>query len=271
MADVTQSTTIPQSSFPQTSDLTGRSALVTGASRGIGEAIATELARRGASVVITSRKPEPLAEAAERIRQAVPSATVTAFAANTGDADDRAGAVAAAVEQGGGIHILVNNTGIAPLAGPLMDADLGAYRKTFDTNVVAALGFVQEAYRAGMKDTGGSVVNISSVAGLRSTGVIAAYGTSKAALIRLTAELAWELGPNIRVNAIAPAIVRTKFASGLIAGENEARAAAAYPMKRIGEPEDVARAVAFLASDESAWITGETLAVDGGMLATGGS
>ncbi|MCX2752630.1 MULTISPECIES: SDR family oxidoreductase [unclassified Gordonia (in: high G+C Gram-positive bacteria)] len=270
MWDVTHSTTIPQN-FPQSSDLTGRSALVTGASRGIGEAIATELARRGASVVITSRKAEPLEEAAGRIRTAVPGATVSACAGNTGDADDRTAAVAAAVAQGGGIHILVNNTGIAPLAGPLMGADLAAYRKTFDTNVVAALGFVQEAYRAGMKDTGGSVVNISSVAGLRSTGVIAAYGTSKAALIRLTAELAWELGPAIRVNAIAPSVVRTKFASGLIEGENEARAANSYPMKRIGEPEDVARAVAFLASDESAWITGETLAVDGGMLATGGS
>ena len=270
MWDVTHSTTIPQN-FPQSSDLTGRSALVTGASRGIGEAIATELARRGASVVITSRKAEPLEEAAGRIRTAVPGATVSACAGNTGDADDRTAAVAAAVAQGGGIHILVNNTGIAPLAGPLMGADLAAYRKTFDTNVVAALGFVQEAYRAGMKDTGGSVVNISSVAGLRSTGVIAAYGTSKAALIRLTAELAWELGPNIRVNAIAPSIVRTKFASVFTEGDNEARAANSYPMKRIGEPEDVARAVAFLASDESAWITGETLAVDGGMLATGGS
>ena len=141
MWDVTHSTTIPQN-FPQSSDLTGRSALVTGASRGIGEAIATELARRGASVVITSRKAEPLEEAAGRIRTAVPGATVSACAGNTGDADDRTAAVAAAVAQGGGIHILVNNTGIAPLAGPLMGADLAAYRKTFDTNVVAALGFV---------------------------------------------------------------------------------------------------------------------------------
>ncbi|AFR48947.1 SDR family oxidoreductase [Gordonia sp. KTR9] len=269
MWSVTHSTPIPQN-FPQSSDLTGRSALVTGASRGIGEAIATELARRGASVVITSRKAEPLEEAAGRIRESVPGATVSVCAANTGDADDRSAAVAAAVAQGG-IHILVNNTGIAPLAGPLMGADLSAYRKTFDTNVVAALGFVQEAYRAGMKDTGGSIVNIASVAGLRSTGVIAAYGTSKAALIRLTAELAWELGPNIRVNAIAPSVVRTKFASVFTEGDNEARVANSYPLKRIGEPEDVARAVAFLASDESAWITGETLTVDGGMLATGGS
>ena len=116
------------------------------------------------------------------------------------------------------IDILVNNTGINPLFGPLMDADLGAFRKIFDTNVVAGLGFIQEAFRAGMSQRGGAVVNIASVAGIRSTGVIAAYGASKAALIRLTAELAWELGPQqIRVNAIAPAIVKTKFAEALYA------------------------------------------------------
>ncbi|MDL9935841.1 SDR family oxidoreductase [Gordonia sp. ABSL1-1] len=256
--------------FPSTSDLTGKSALVTGASRGIGLGIATELARRGAAVVITGRKPEPLTAAAEEIRTAVPGATVTACPGNTGDEAHRAEAVAATVTNGGGIDILINNTGINPVFGPLMDADLGAVRKIFDTNVVAALGFIQEAFRAGMKDNGGSVVNIASVAGIRSTGVIAAYGASKAAMIRLTAELAWELGPNkIRVNAIAPAIVRTKFAKDLIAGDNEQRAIAGYPLGRLGETEDIARAAAFLAGDESAWITGECLAVDGGLLSTG--
>lgn len=264
VANVSEST----AAFPASS-LSGKSALVTGASRGIGLGIATELARRGASVVITGRKPEPLSAAADEIRAAVPGAAVTACPGNTGDEDHRAAAVAAAVEHGG-IHILVNNTGINPIFGPLMDADLGAFRKIFDTNVVAALGFIQQAFRAGMRDTGGSVVNISSVAGIRSTGVIAAYGASKAALIRLTSELAWELGPNnIRVNAIAPAIVRTRFAKDLIAGDNEARAVAGYPLGRLGETEDIARAAAFLASDDAAWISGETLAVDGGLLATG--
>ena len=265
VADVTHSTSIPS-----TSDLTGKSALVTGASRGIGLGIATELARRGASVVITSRKPEPLAAAADEIRAAVPDAKVTACPGNTGDETHRSEAVAATVELGGAIDILVNNTGINPLFGPLMDADLGAFRKIFDTNVVAGLGFIQEAFRAGMSQRGGAVVNIASVAGLRSSGVIAAYGASKAAMIRLTSELAWELGKNnIRVNAIAPAIVRTRFAKDLIAGENEARAIKGYPLGRLGETEDIARAAAFLVSDESAWITGQTLAVDGGLLSTG--
>ncbi|MFW0785645.1 SDR family oxidoreductase [Gordonia sp. CPCC 206044] len=251
-------------------DLSGKSALVTGASRGIGLAIATELARRGASVVITGRKPEPLDEAAAGIREVVAGAAVTACPGNTGDETHRAEAVAATVAQGDGIDILINNTGINPLFGPLMDADLGGFRKIFDTNVVAALGFVQEAFRAGMRERGGAVVNISSVAGIRSTGLIAAYGASKAALIRLTAELAWELGPaNIRVNAIAPAIVKTKFAKDLIAGDNEARALKSYPLGRLGDPDDIARAAAFLASEESSWITGQTLGVDGGMLSTG--
>lgn len=250
-----------------TASLSGKSAVVTGASRGIGLAIAIELAARGAAVVITGRKPEALEAAVEEIRAAAPGATVKAVAGNTGDPEHRAAAVAAAVESGG-IDILINNTGINPVYGSLMEADLEAVKKTFDTNVTAALGYIQEAYRAGMNASGGAVVNIASVAGLRSTGVIATYGASKAALIRLTEELAWQLGPKIRVNAIAPGIVKTKFAAALVAA-GEDQAAQAYPMGRLGVPEDVASAVAFLVSDAASWITGETIRVDGGLLATG--
>ena len=263
-------TTTTTESSPAAHDLTGRSALVTGASRGIGLGIATELARRGASVVITGRKPDPLAEAAEQIAREVPGAAVVACAGNTGHEDHRAEAVAQTVTLGGGIDILINNTGINPLFGPLMDADLNGFRKLLDTNVVAGLGFIQAAFHAGMRESGGAVVNIASVAGLRSTGVIAAYGASKAAMIRLTAELAWELGPaGIRVNAIAPAIVKTQFAKDLIAGENEARALKGYPLGRLGEPADIARTAAFLVGDDASWITGQTIGVDGGLLSTG--
>jgi NAD(P)-dependent dehydrogenase (short-subunit alcohol dehydrogenase family) len=193
---------------------------------------------------------------------------VLAVPANTGSDDDRAEVVRRTVEEFGSLDVLVNNTGINPTYGPLIDADLGAVRKLFDVNVVGALGYVQLAVKAWMAEHGGSIVNIASVAGLRSSGVISAYGASKSALIRLTEELAWQLGPGIRVNAVAPAVVKTKFAEALYTADEEA-AAARYPMKRLGEPEDVARLVAFVASDQASWITGETVRVDGGMLATG--
>ncbi|OLF13785.1 3-ketoacyl-ACP reductase [Actinophytocola xinjiangensis] len=251
-----------------TADFTGKVALVTGASRGIGHAIATELARGGAAVTISSRKPDQIAAAGEELRGLVPGARVLAIPANTGVDEDRERVVRQTVEEFGSLDVLINNTGINPTYGPLADADLNAVRKIFDVNVVAALGYVQLALRAWMAEHGGSIVNIASVAGLRSSGLIAAYGASKAALIRLTEELAWQLGPGVRVNAVAPAVVKTKFAEALYADEE--RAAAGYPMKRLGAPTDVAALVAFLASDQASWITGETVRVDGGMLATGG-
>jgi NAD(P)-dependent dehydrogenase (short-subunit alcohol dehydrogenase family) len=252
-----------------TEDLKGKGALVTGASRGIGLAVAAELLSRGADVLITARKAEPLEQAAAELRALGHAGKVVALAGNSGDAAARAEAVATAVAEFGSLDILINNTGINPTYGPLMDADLDAVRKIFDVNVVAALGYVQEAYRAWMQDNGGAVVNVASVAGIRSSGVISAYGASKAALIRLTEELAWQLGPSIRVNAVAPAVVKTKFADALYT-DNEEALAATYPMKRLGNPEDVASLIGFLVSDQASWITGEVVRVDGGLLATGG-
>ncbi|MEU6829689.1 SDR family oxidoreductase [Nocardia beijingensis] len=250
-------------------DLLGKSALVTGASRGIGKAVAAELLARGANVLITARKKDPLEEAAAELRELGHQGQVIALAGNSGVAEDRAAAVERAVAEFGSLDVLINNTGINPVFGSLMEADLDAVRKIFDVNVVAALGYIQEAYKAWMRDHGGAVVNVASVAGIRSTGVIAAYGASKSALIHLTGELAWQLGPKIRVNAVAPGVIKTKFADALYSADEE-RAASVYPMKRLGSPEDVARLIGFLVSDEAAWITGETVRVDGGLLSTGG-
>jgi len=245
-------------------DLQGRNALVTGASRGIGKAIAAELLGRGANVVVTARKPEPLEEAAADLRALGHAGKVIAIVGNSGDADARTEAVARTVSDLGSIDILINNTGINPVYGALMDADLDAVRKIFDVNVVAALGYVQEAYRAWMGEHGGAVVNLASVAGIRSTGVIAAYGASKAALIRLTEELAWQLGPKIRVNAVAPGVVWTPRVSGYLGEEGRKKNEANAPLRRVALPADIAAAILFLASDLSSYVTGQTIVVDGG-------
>ena len=251
-----------------TADFMGKAALVTGASRGIGYAIAAELARGGAAVTIISRKADDIAAAGEQLAKEVDGARVLALSGNAGRDDDRAEAVDRTVSEFGSLDILINNAGINPVYGPLADADLGAVRKTFDTNVVAALGFVQLALKAWMADHGGNIINVSSVGGFRSTGMLGVYGASKAALNHLTMELAWQLGPKVRVNGVAPATVKTKFAETLYVGRED-EAAAIYPMKRLGSPEDVASLVAFLVSDQASWITGETVRVDGGLLATG--
>ncbi|GLZ33582.1 3-oxoacyl-ACP reductase [Lentzea sp. NBRC 105346] len=249
-------------------DFSGKAALVTGASRGIGYGIARELLSRGAAVTITGRKPEACASAAASLAEETGSDRVLAVPGNAGDDAAREEAVTRTVETFGSLDVLVNNTGINPQFGFLMEADLNAVRKIFDVNVVAALGFAQLAWKAWLSEHGGAIVNVASVGGLRSTGVIGAYGASKAALIRLTEELAWQLGPRVRVNAVAPAVVKTKFAEALWSGREE-EATQQYPMKRLGTPQDVASLVAFLASDAASWITGETVRVDGGILATG--
>ncbi|GAB3392617.1 NAD(P)-dependent dehydrogenase (short-subunit alcohol dehydrogenase family) [Amycolatopsis echigonensis] len=243
-----------------------RVALVTGASRGIGLAIAKGLVERGAKVCITARKPEPLAEAVEQLGG--PDVAI----AVPGKADDAAHqqeAVAAAVEKFGSLDMLVNNTGINPVFGPMVDIDPAAASKIFAVNVVAPLSWIRAARDAWMGEHGGAVVNVASIAGIRTSPGIGMYGVSKAALIRLTQELGAELGPKIRVNAVAPAVVKTQFATALYEGREE-EVAAAYPMKRLGVPEDIAGAVAFLLSGEAGWMTGQTVVLDGGVTLGGG-
>jgi NAD(P)-dependent dehydrogenase (short-subunit alcohol dehydrogenase family) len=237
-------------------------AIVTGASRGIGLGIAARLVAEGARVGITARKPEALAEAVESLGGA---GKALAVAGKADDADHRAEAVHRVTEAFGPVDILVNNTGINPVYGPLVDLDLAAARKIFEVNVLSSLAWVQEVSRTGLADRGGAIVNVSSVAGLRTSAGIAFYGITKAALNHLTLNLAAELAPRVRVNAVAPAVVKTRFASALYENDEEA-VAGTYPLKRLGIPSDVAGAVAFLVSDDAAWITGQTLAIDGGSL-----
>jgi NAD(P)-dependent dehydrogenase (short-subunit alcohol dehydrogenase family) len=243
----------------------GRTALVTGASRGIGLAIAQALVQRGARVVVTARKPEALAEAVAALGG--PDRAV-GVAGNAGDAAHRAEAVRTAVDTFGSLDCLVGNVGINPVFGPLMDAPLDAVRKILDTNVVASLGLVQEAWRSWMSEHGGSVLLVASVAGLKSSEGIAAYGVSKAALINLTSQLAVELGPKVRVNAVAPAVVKTRFAEALFTGREDALAQQ-YPVGRLGTPEDIGEAAAYLLGDGAGWVTGQTLVLDGGALSRG--
>jgi NAD(P)-dependent dehydrogenase (short-subunit alcohol dehydrogenase family) len=242
-------------------------AIVTGASRGIGLATARALVANGHQVVITARKPDALAEAAREISAA--GTVVVAVAGNAGDANHRHEAVSTALERFGRLDVLVNNAGINPSVGDLATFDLDAFRKILDVNLVGTLAWIQEAYAQWMGQHGGSIVSVSSVSGVQPQPLIGAYGISKAALIHMTAQLASELGPaGIRVNAVAPAVVRTRFGAPLFE-RDEAAVAATYPLGRIGEPEDVAQAIAFLASSQSSWITGQTLLLDGGLLSRG--
>jgi NAD(P)-dependent dehydrogenase (short-subunit alcohol dehydrogenase family) len=246
--------------------LKDRVAIVTGASRGIGLGIAAELVRQGARVCVTARGQEALDAAVAELGG--PDVAI-AVPGKCDDAEHQAEAVARTMEAFGSLDMLVNNTGINPVYGPIADVDPVAAAKILAVNVLAPLAWTTQARDAWMGEHGGSVVNVSSVAALRASPGIGMYGVSKAALIRLTTELAVELGPRIRVNAVAPAIVKTKFATVLYEGREE-QVAAAYPLRRLGVPEDIAGAVAFLLSDQASWITGQTLVLDGGVTLTGG-
>ncbi|MGW5662344.1 SDR family oxidoreductase [Streptomyces sp. NPDC003758] len=239
--------------------LSGKVALITGASRGIGYGIAEAFVARGDRVCITGRTEEALKEAVEKLG----ADRVIAVAGKAHDEDHQAIAVERTMEAFGRVDFLVNNAGTNPVFGPIADLDLNVARKVFETNVVSALGFAQRTWHAWQKDNGGAIVNIASVAGLNASPFIGAYGMSKAAMINLTLQLAHEFAPGVRVNTIAPAVVKTKFAQALYEGREE-EAAASYPLGRLGVPADIGGAAAFLTSDQSDWITGQTLVLDGG-------
>jgi 3-oxoacyl-[acyl-carrier protein] reductase len=247
-------------------ELSGKAALVTGASRGIGYGVAEALVARGDRVCITGRNEDALKEAVEQLG----SDRVIYVAGKAHDEAHQAVAVERAMEAFGRVDFLVNNAGTNPVFGPIADLDLNVARKVFETNVVSALGFAQRTWHAWQKDNGGAIVNIASVAGLSPSPFIGAYGVSKAAMINLTLQLAHEFAPKVRVNAIAPAVVKTKFAQALYEGREE-EAAAAYPLGRLGVPSDIGGAAAFLTSEQSDWVTGQTLVVDGGIFLNAGT
>jgi NAD(P)-dependent dehydrogenase (short-subunit alcohol dehydrogenase family) len=244
--------------------LDGKVAVVTGGSKGIGLGIAEQLALSGASVMITSRKAEGCEAAAEQIRAA--GGECSWRAGNAGKVDDAEAVLAATMTEYGAIDILVNNAATNPSAGRTIDSELWAWDKTFEVNVRGPFVWTQLAYRKHMEANGGVVLNISSVGGMGTSPLIGLYDVTKAALIHLTKQLGAELGPGVRVNALCPGLVKTDFARALWEGPGGEHVAKRMPMRRLGEPSDIATAATFLCSDAAAWLTGQTLVVDGGQL-----
>ncbi len=242
--------------------LEGRVAVVTGASRGIGAAVARRLAEAGAAVMLTSRKAEALEQAtAELTGVGGPVAWVVAHA---GDPAQAEACMAATTERFGPPDLLVNNAAANPYYGPLADLDRARADKTVEVNQLGPLAWTQAALAAGLgRDGHGAVLNVASVGGLGPEPGIGWYNVTKAALIHLTKQLAYELAPAVRVNAVAPGLVTTDFARVLWEGREDA-ISAHVPLRRLGRPDDIAAAALFLLSDAASWITGQTLVIDGG-------
>lgn len=244
--------------------LKGKTALVTGASRGIGKAIAKSFVDAGAQVMLTSRKEDALRAVANEIM-----GETAVFAANTGDLEQGQACVEATIERFGKIDILVNNAATNPYYGETLGVDSSRFDKTFQVNLKGPLFWSQAAWNASMKNNPGVILNIASVGGLRAEQGLGVYNLTKAAIIHLTSQLACELGPT-RVVGIAPGLVKTMFASVLVENFGD-RLAAALPTKRLGEPQDIANLALFLCSDLASWITGETYVIDGGAGVRSGS
>jgi len=235
----------------------GKVALVTGASKGIGKAIATGLADAGAKVMLSSRKLEQLEAAADEI-----DGETEVYAANAGDIDAADACVAATIERFGRLDVLVNNAATNPYYGATLGVDPSQFDKTFEVNLRGPLFWARAAYQQALAQEPGVIINIASVGGMRTEFGLGVYNLTKAALIHLTKQLAHELGPN-RVLGIAPGLVDTDFASVLVENFGDSLAAA-MPLKRLGQPEDIANLAVFLASDLAEWITGDTYVIDGG-------
>ncbi|GHH17765.1 SDR family oxidoreductase [Streptomyces lanatus] len=237
-------------------DLRGRAALVTGATRGIGHAVARQLAAAGARVCVTARD-------ADEVRRTAAELGGVGAAGSVADPDHLTSAVELALSEFGRIDVIVNNAATNLPYGPLMDVDPLSWRKAFTMNVEAPLRLVRCAWHAWMREHGGAVVNVCTEGATHVGPNVGAYGTSKAALLHLTRQLAGELAPKVRVNSVSPGLIRTDMAR-FVWEPGEEEVAAGLPLGRIGEPEDVARAVVWLVSDAAEWVTGADLLVDGG-------
>jgi len=245
-------------------DLTNKVAVITGSSRGIGKAIAEQMAAAGAKVVISSRKAEACENVANELRQQGREAI--AVPCHIGDKDQCQNLVDSAIRQWGRIDVLVCNAATNPVYGPMADMTDEAYDKIMNTNVRSTFWLCNMVIPQMADNGGGSVILLSSIAALRGNGVIGIYGVSKAAEAGLARNLAVEWGPrNVRINSIAPGLIKTDFAKALWEDPvRRERAEKQTPLRRIGEPEDIAGVAVFLASRASAYITGQLLVADGG-------
>jgi NAD(P)-dependent dehydrogenase (short-subunit alcohol dehydrogenase family) len=244
-------------------DQSARTAIVTGASRGIGRATADLLAAEGCNVVLTSRRQDALDEVAAELTKAYPGVGVLAHAAHAAEPEQAASCVDAAMARFGRVDVLVNNAGTNPYFGPMVDLDTVRAEKTVRLNQYGVVLWTQLVWKASMAEHGGSVVNVASVGGLLTEPGIGYYNATKAAVIHLTRQFAQELAPRVRVNAVAPGVVRTQLARALWE-DHEQLINDTLPLGRIGEPADIAEAIGFLAGPRSSWITGQTLVIDGG-------
>ena len=247
-------------------DLTGKTAIVTGSSRGIGRAVAEQMAEQGAKVVISSRKAGPCEEVAMSLSAKHGEGSAIAVPANISSKEDLQRLVDEANKAFGKIDVLVCNAASNPYYGPMAGITDDQFRKILDNNIVSNHWLIQMVVPQMIERRDGAIIIVSSIGGLRGSAIIGAYCVSKAADMQLARNLAQEYGPyNIRVNCVAPGLVKTDFARALWdTPEAEKRSSQATPLRRLGEPEDLAGAVIYLASKAGAWTTGQTIVVDGG-------
>ena len=251
---------------PRLFDLTGKVAIVTGSSRGIGRAIAEALADQGAKVVISSRKAEACQEAADAINAAHGDGSAIVVPANISSKDALQNLVDETRRQLGRIDVLVCNAASNPYYGPMAGISDDQFRKILENNVIANHWLIAMATPEMVERKEGSIIIVSSIGGLTGSTLIGAYNISKAADFQLARNLAAEFGPHgVRVNCIAPGLVRTDFARALWENPDTLKAVTKHtPMRRIGEPHEIAGAAVFLASPASTFMTGQTIIVDGG-------